>query len=85
MPELQCNGKCYLLTKIKQAEEKQKKEAQEGQKKAFQDHYLLGPNDVQLQFSLVLKKDFILEKTSELPKADFEVLHPPPANPSFLS
>jgi hypothetical protein len=85
MPELQCNGKCYLLKKIKQAEEKEKKQEQEGQKKGFQDHCILGQSFVQLQFSSEMKKDLILEKTLDLPKAVFEVLHPPPAASSFLS
>lgn len=39
-PWLHCNGHCYLMKKIKQAEEKEKKQAREDQKNRFQEALL---------------------------------------------
>jgi len=36
-PWLHCNGKCYLMKKVKQAEEKEKSEERQTQKSLFQD------------------------------------------------
>ncbi|RZK81362.1 MAG: hypothetical protein EOO92_04775 [Pedobacter sp.] len=35
-PELQCNGKCYLIQKLKQAQEKEQKQEQQSQKPQLQ-------------------------------------------------
>lgn len=35
-PWMHCNGKCYLMKKLKQAEEKEKKQERESQRAAFQ-------------------------------------------------
>lgn len=84
-PEMHCNGKCYLANKIKQVEEKEKKEAQDGQKKGFQDHFISKESAVQLTYSLALKKQYVMENHSALPKRSAEVLHPPPASQPTLS
>ena len=39
-PWLHCNGHCYLIKKIRQAEEKEKKQAREDQKNRFQEALL---------------------------------------------
>ena len=36
-PELHCNGRCYLAKKLKQAEEKEKKQEREDQKNRYQE------------------------------------------------
>ncbi|WP_051760319.1 hypothetical protein [Pedobacter antarcticus] len=84
-PEMHCNGKCYLTKKIKQAEEREKKEEQDGQKKNFQENYILRQCSVEFPFSFELKMEHIIEDDSFLPKQTSEVLHPPPTPHHFLS
>jgi len=84
-PEMHCNGKCYLAKKIKQAEEREKKEEQDGQKKGFQENCVLRQGLVQLPFSVELKREYILEEDSNLPKRTSEVLHPPPSHFLYFS
>ncbi len=38
-PQLHCNGKCYLMKKLQQAQEKQKQQEKEVQKHAFQEAF----------------------------------------------
>ena len=38
-PQMHCNGKCYLMKKLKQAEEKQNNAARESQKNLVQEAY----------------------------------------------
>ncbi len=38
-PWLHCNGKCYFMKKIKQAQEKEKNEERQSQKNLFQDAF----------------------------------------------
>ena len=78
-PEMHCNGKCYLANKIKQVEEKEKKEAQDGQKKGFQDTCILKQTTEQFAYGFELKTVYVLEKALLLPTRSSEVLHPPPA------
>jgi len=40
-PFLHCNGKCYLMKKIRQAEDKQNNTASQTQKNLFQDVYFV--------------------------------------------
>ncbi|WP_295801074.1 hypothetical protein [Mucilaginibacter sp.] len=40
-PFLHCNGKCYLMKKIKQAEDKQNNAESQAQKSLFQDGYIV--------------------------------------------
>lgn len=39
-PQLNCKGKCYLMKKVKQAEEKEKQEEQSNQKAKYQEAFL---------------------------------------------
>jgi len=38
-PQLHCNGKCYLMKKIKQAEDKQNNQDRQSQKNLFQEAF----------------------------------------------
>jgi len=51
-PWLHCNGKCYLMKKVKQAEEKEKSEERQTQKSLFQDSFLLA--STKLKFHTLL-------------------------------
>ena len=42
-PELQCNGKCYLMKKLKQAQEKEQKQERQSQKTQIQDALVVKP------------------------------------------
>ena len=51
-PWLHCDGKCYLMKKVKQAEEKEKNEERQTQKSLFQESFLL--TSVKLKFHTTL-------------------------------
>lgn len=78
-PEMQCNGKCYLSKKLKQAEEKEKKQDQEAQKKGFQENFIIEAITLKALPPIIFKKRQIKETDFELPNHIFEILHPPPA------
>ena len=78
-PELQCNGKCYLMKKMKDALEKEKKQEQANQKKGAQDFCILtGPVTMAFANSAVTKIEPAYLPL-DLPCVSFDVLHPPPS------
>ncbi|MEJ2881442.1 hypothetical protein [Pedobacter sp. GR22-6] len=77
-PEKHCNGKCYLSKKIKQAEEKEKKQEQEGQKKGMQEQFILLETKLATIFSLEIRKDKPIEMDTKISDRSLEILHPPP-------
>lgn len=42
-PQLQCNGKCYLMKKLKQAQDKEQKQERQAQKTQIQDALVVNP------------------------------------------
>lgn len=42
-PELHCNGKCYLMKKLKQAQEKEEKQDRQSQNNHFQEAVVVVP------------------------------------------
>ncbi|WP_316820903.1 hypothetical protein [Pedobacter gandavensis] len=42
-PQLQCNGKCYLMKKLKQAQDKEQKQERQAQKTQIQDALVVTP------------------------------------------
>lgn len=42
-PELHCNGQCYLMKKLKQAQEKEEKQDRQSQNNHFQDALVVTP------------------------------------------
>lgn len=78
-PEMNCNGKCYLMKKLKQAEEKEQKQERASQK-------------VQLQDALVIQKLVCVSPVKELktvraaeipfalPRHAAAIFHPPQEN-----
>ena len=78
-PELGCNGKCYLMKKMKDALEKEKKQEQSNQKKGVQDFCTL-TSLVTVAFANPIAPE--LEPAYlplKLPRVSFDVLHPPPS------
>ncbi len=52
-PWMHCNGHCYLMKKIKQAEEKEKSEERQTQKSLFQESYLVVSSEVKFHAQLL--------------------------------
>lgn len=79
-PQLNCAGKCYLMKKLKDAEEKEKKQEKQSQKKTAHDLFF-SPTLRRVILALLLPR---VEKTipsnADLPQFDAEILHPPPVN-----
>ncbi|WP_183867647.1 hypothetical protein [Pedobacter cryoconitis] len=78
-PEIHCNGKCYLMKKLKQAEEKEKKQEQDSYRKGSVDQCILKQSITPVLFSNQIKEIHLLEITFHLPKFSLEVPHPPPS------
>lgn len=53
-PWLHCNGKCYFMKKIKQAEEKQNSAERESQKNSIQEAYCEARHEVKFYTHLLL-------------------------------
>lgn len=81
-PELQCAGKCYLMKKLKQAEEKEKKQEQETLKKSLQDHFVLKDNPDLPALTYTLQARATADIISVLPTLSAEVPVPPPSRVS---
>jgi hypothetical protein len=76
MPELNCDGQCYLSKKIKQAEEKDKNQERESQKQNFQEAFLT--EKVVLKSPIRFVKCFsTMEMVFLLPQPSFVIFHPP--------
>lgn len=75
-PELHCNGHCYLMKKLKQAEEKEQKQERQSQKLQIQDALVVAP--------FVFRKHettsavFYIPFSTGIPSASFHaIFHPP--------
>jgi len=79
-PEMHCNGKCYLMKKLKDAEEKEKKQEQANQKKGAQDIFVVTAPMTVAFFKVELKKQPFPVLTFCLPQVSAEIPHPPPAS-----
>lgn len=76
-PELNCEGKCYLMKKLKAAEDKEKKQENQAQKKASVDLFFEA-----VTVAPVLATDIPAQKKASaqkfsLPEFDREIAHPP--------
>eukprot|EP01133_Synstelium_polycarpum_P004631 gene4631-5416_t len=68
-PMLHCNGKCYLMKKLKQAEEKEKGQNRASQKNQFQEaliNFLLHFHFIHLLFFILRKSDFMTQGTKRI-------------------
>lgn len=83
MPEMNCNGQCYLSKKIKQAQEKEKKANQELKKNSCQEALLTEKTVLSIpphEFveSLMLEIAFVLTSKS------ISIFHPPKVYQTIL-
>lgn len=79
-PQMHCNGKCYLMKKLKEAEEKEKKQEEASLKKGGQDAFILNTPFVVSFYEFSPKKKKPVFIPFQLPKISSEILHPPPAS-----
>ncbi|SEA39046.1 hypothetical protein [Pedobacter hartonius] len=75
-PQLHCNGKCYLMRKLKQAEQKEKSRDGENQRLMFQQGVVVE----RLSFSpfvLQIDKEYRSEIPFRLPQFAADIFQPP--------
>lgn len=75
-PWLHCNGKCYLMKKIKQAEEKQNSEERSSQKSLFQEAYFSQTAEVKF-YTRLLQVIAIPRNSIDLPQGHNAIFRPP--------
>jgi hypothetical protein len=77
-PWLHCNGKCYLMKKIKQAEEKERSEERQTQKSLFQEVFFAASTTIKFHNHLlrIIATPYRFSESIVLPYAIF---HPPQA------
>jgi hypothetical protein len=77
-PQLHCNGKCYLMRKLKQAEQKEKSRDRENQRSLFQQGVVVE----KLSFSplvVQLTPEYQSEIPFRLPQFAADIFQPPRA------
>ena len=75
-PWLHCNGKCYFMKKIKQAQEKEKNDERQSQKNLFQEALFAQKPDVKF-YSQVLQVMQVPTHRIALPDVDLPIFMPP--------
>lgn len=78
-PQLNCQGKCYLMKKLKEAEDKEKKQENNAQKKGTYNLFFVNPTVHVSLPTIQPVKAQPMEGSFLLPTFDSEILHPPPA------
>jgi len=78
-PLLHCNGKCYLMKKIRQAEDKQNNAESQAQKSRFQDVYFMAalPGISTLWCTDTRDPFPVAKKCGKLPNALLSIFRPP--------
>jgi hypothetical protein len=75
-PQLHCNGKCYFMKKIKQAEEKQNTDDRQAQKNLFQEANFNQPVTVKF-YSVLLSVTKVPNYRIQLPQQVASIFQPP--------
>lgn len=75
-PELHCNGQCYLMKKLKQAQDKEQKQERLSQKTQTQDALVVNPM-VFKQYPLAEIKFHIPASTGMPQSIKNSIFHPP--------
>ena len=75
-PQLHCNGKCYFMKKIKQAEEKQNTDDRQAQKNPFQEANFNQPATVKF-YSVLLSVTKVPNYRIQLPQQVASIFQPP--------
>lgn len=77
-PLMHCNGKCYLMKKLKQAEEKEKNQSRAAQKGHFQEALITHKTNFNFLPQLI-KVINPFELPFALPRHSAAIFHPPQA------
>ncbi|MFD0763671.1 hypothetical protein ACFQZI_02315 [Mucilaginibacter lutimaris] len=75
-PQLHCNGKCYFMKKVKQAEEKQNTEDRQAQKNLFQEANYNQPVKVKF-YPVLLSVTKVPNYRIQLPQQVASIFQPP--------
>jgi hypothetical protein len=75
-PWMHCNGKCYFMKKIKQAEDKEKNEERQSQKNLFQEAFWSAIPQIKFH-SVLLQVMFVPNNCVAFPKNNAPVFRPP--------
>ena len=75
-PWLHCNGRCYFMKKIRQAEEKEKNDERQSQKNLFQEALFTQKPDTRF-YSHVLQLMHVPNHRLALPNVDIPIFQPP--------
>ena len=75
-PWLHCNGKCYFMRKIKEAQEKEKSDDAQTQKNLFQEAFFIKPNPIKFHTQL-LQVMAVPGNRIELPSICTPIFQPP--------
>jgi hypothetical protein len=75
-PWLHCNGKCYFMKKIRQAEEKEKNDERQSQKNLFQEALFAKKADTRF-YSQLLQVMQVPNYRIALPNVDLPIFQPP--------
>ncbi|MDF2432188.1 MAG: hypothetical protein JWP44_1819 [Mucilaginibacter sp.] len=75
-PWLHCNGKCYFIKKIRQAEEKEKNDERQSQKNLFQEALFVKKANTRF-YSQVLQVMQVPNHRITLPNIDLPLFQPP--------
>ncbi|MDB5015291.1 MAG: hypothetical protein JWQ84_123 [Mucilaginibacter sp.] len=75
-PWLHCNGKCYFIKKIRQAEEKEKNDERQSQKNLFQEALFVKKANTRF-YSRVLQVMQVPNHRITLPNVDLPIFQPP--------
>ncbi len=75
-PELHCNGKCYLMKKLKQAQDKEQKQERQSQKTQIQDALIVKP--LMFKQYAFAKVKFHIPFSKGVPQnIEHSIFHPP--------
>jgi hypothetical protein len=75
-PWMHCDGKCYFMKKIKQAQQREKNDARLTQKNLFQDALFIPKTRIRF-YSHVLQVMQVPRHRIELPLVDLPIFQPP--------
>lgn len=78
-PEMHCNGKCYLMRKLKQAEQKEKSRERETQRSLFQAGVVVEKLSVTHYPTSILRK-YQTDLPFHLPQYTTDIFQPPRNN-----
>jgi len=75
-PWMHCNGKCYFMKKIKQAEDREKTQERQSQKDLFQEAFIYAQTKVKFH-QVLLRVMFIPCNCTLIPNAGSDIFRPP--------